>query len=67
MTYKRDKVGKEPLTKDLILFLHRMLMDGIDDAIAGRLWRQGEYVRVDTHTTPLPRRVTSERVIHSFI
>ena len=52
IAYKRDKAGKAPLTKDLILLFHRMLMGGINDAIAGRLRRQGEYVRVATHIAP---------------
>ena len=61
IAYKRDQVGKVSLTKDLILLFHRMLMGGINDAIAGRFRRQGEYVRVGTHIAPPPEHV--ERMI----
>ncbi len=65
IAYKRDKAGKVPLTKDIILLFHRMLMGGINDAIAGRFRRQGEYVRVGTHIAPPPEHV--ERMIeHSL-
>ena len=61
IAYKRDQVGKASLTKDLILLFHRMLLGGINDAIAGRFRRQGEYVRVGTHIAPPPEHV--ERMI----
>ena len=61
IAYKRDKAGKEPLTKELILLFHRMLIGGISDVIAGRFRRQGEYVRVGTHIAPPPEHV--ERMI----
>ena len=65
IAYKRDKAGRVPLTKDIILLFHRMLMGGINDAIAGRFRRQGEYVRVGTHIAPPPEHV--ERMIeHSL-
>ncbi len=57
IAYKRDQVGKVSLTKDLILLFHRMLLGGINDAIAGRFRRQGEYVRVGTHIAPPPEHV----------
>ena len=34
-----------------------MLMGGIDDGIAGRFRRRGEYVRVGTHIAPAPEQV----------
>ena len=55
--YKRTKVRDSELDKDLILRLHQMLIGGIDDAIAGRFRRQGEYVRVGTHIAPAPEHV----------
>ena len=61
IAYKRDQIGKVSLAKDLILLFHRMLMGGINDAIAGRFRRQGEYVRVATHIAPPPEHV--ERMI----
>ena len=53
----RTKVADGELTKDLVLLLHQMLMGVIDDAIAGRFRRHGEYVRVGTHIAPAPERV----------
>ena len=55
--YARTKAADGELTKDLILLLHQMLMGVIDDAIAGRFRRQGEYVRVGAHIAPAPERV----------
>ena len=48
MEYKRTRVKDSELNNDLLLRLHQMLIGGIDDAIAGRFRRQGEYVRVGT-------------------
>ena len=42
---------------DLILLLHRFLIGGIDDAIAGRLRRAGEFVRIADHIAPAPEHV----------
>ena len=54
---KRGKAAKEPLTKDLMLLLHNMLMGGIDDSIAGRFRQKGEFVRVGYHVAPQPEHV----------
>lgn len=62
--YKRDK-HPEKLTKELILLLHKMLIGGIDDNIAGRFRKEGEYVRVGTHIAPAPENV--ERMIDSIL
>ena len=63
--YIRDKSQKSDLTKETILFLHRMLLTGISDAIAGRFRVKGEYVRVGTHVAPAPEHV--ERMIESIL
>ena len=55
--YKRSKVKDSELNNDLILLFHQMLMGGIDDAIAGRFRRRGEYVRVGAHIAPAPEQV----------
>jgi len=55
--YKRSRVDGGELSEDLILRLHRMLLGGIDDGIAGRFRCAGEYVRVGTHIAPAPERV----------
>ena len=46
MTYKKNKSQEQELSIALILFLHKMLMSGIDDEIAGRFRKENEYVRV---------------------
>ena len=63
--YKRTKAKDSELNKDLILLLHQMLIDGINDAIAGRFREQGEYVRVGTHIAPAPEYV--ERMIDDIL
>ncbi len=65
MDYKRAGVKDSELNKDLILRLHQMLIGGIDDAIAGRFRRQGEYVRVGTHIAPAPEHV--ERMMDDIL
>lgn len=62
--YKRDK-HPEALTKELILLLHKMLIGGIEDNIAGRFRKEGEYVRVGTYIAPAPEHV--ERMIGSIL
>lgn len=46
------------LNIDNILLLHRMLIGGIDDKIAGRLRQSNEYVRVGSHIAPAPGHIT---------
>ena len=55
--YTRDKAVAGELTRELIVLLHQMLIGGIDDEIAGRFRRAGEYVRVGTHIAPAPERI----------
>ena len=57
ITYTREKSQEEELTNKLILLLHQMLIGGIDDSIAGRFRKTGEYVRVGTHIAPAPEHV----------
>lgn len=45
------------LNTETILLLHKMLIGGIDDAIAGRFRNAHEYVRVGTHIAPAPEQV----------
>ena len=45
--YIRDKSTVE-VTKETILLLHQMLIGNIDESIAGRLRKKGEYVRIGT-------------------
>lgn len=57
ISYKRDKAQNHELDKELILLLHQMLIGGIDDRIAGRFRKQGEYVRIGTYIAPAPEHV----------
>ena len=63
--YKRKKVKESELGKDLIVLFHQMLIGGIDDAIAGRFRRKGEYVRVGAYIAPAPEHV--ERMIETAL
>lgn len=59
MEYTKSKAGEAELSIEMILFLHKMLIGNIDDAIAGRFRATGEYVRVGTHIAPAPEHVES--------
>ncbi len=63
--YKRNNADKKVLTKELILLLHQMLIGGIDDSIAGRFRKKGEYVRVGPHIAPAPEHV--ERMVEVML
>lgn len=57
--YIKNKVTAQDPNKDLILFLHQMLISNIDEKIAGRFRGKNEYVRVGTHIAPAPEHVES--------
>jgi Fic family protein len=57
VTYIRDAAVKKHLKKDTILFLHKMLLSGIDEAIAGRFRQNDEYVRIGSYIAPSPTLV----------
>lgn len=63
--YIRVKSQEAEINKDMILFLHKMLISGINDDIAGRFRKVGEYVRVGTHVAPAPEQV--ERMVESLL
>ncbi|QMU55996.1 MAG: Fic family protein [Candidatus Mycalebacterium zealandia] len=65
IAYKREKAATTPLTGELILFLHNMLMSGIDDSIAGRFRQKGEFVKVGFHIAPGPEHV--EQMINEIL
>ena len=65
VAYIRTKANEKKVDKEIILFLHQMLIGGIDDNIAGRFRKKGEYVRVGTHIAPPPEHV--DRMIESII
>jgi len=63
--YIRKKSQETEISKEIILFLHQMLIGGINDNIAGRFRKIGEYVRVGTHVAPAPEHV--EKMIDGII
>src|SRR3989339_456038 len=65
ISYIRHKAKETEVNKELILLLHQMLIGSIDDKIAGRFRKLGEYVRVGTHVAPAPEHV--EKMIEAII
>lgn len=65
ISYTRQKSQEEELSKELILLLHKMLIGGIDDSLAGRFRTQGEYVRVGSFIAPAPEQV--EQMIDALL
>lgn len=57
MEYGRIQARDSELDRELILRLHQMLMGGINDDIAGRYRKKGEFVRVGSHIAPAPEHV----------
>ncbi len=55
--YIKDKVSIRNIDKELILFLHKMLISNIDESISGRFRTRGEYVRVGTHIASAPEHI----------
>ena len=66
--YIKNKKDTIVLNQDIILFLHGLLIGGIDDSIAGRFRKEGEYVRVAKHIAPAPEHVMRmiEVLIHDY-
>lgn len=63
--YIRNKSKETETNKETILLLHQILIGGIDDKIAGRFRKLGEYVRVGTYVAPAPEHV--EKMIDAII
>lgn len=55
--YIKAKKDTIVLNQETILFIHGLLIGGIDDAIAGRFRKQHEYVRVGKHVAPAPEHI----------
>lgn len=55
--YIQSKISELQLDERLILLLHQMLITNIDNKIAGRFRRMGEYVRVGTYIAPAPEQI----------
>lgn len=55
--YVREKSQSKDLDEEVILFLHKMLMSNINENIAGRFRKSGEYVQVGGHIGLPPEKV----------
>lgn len=57
--YEYIKIKKDSivLNQDAILFIHGLLIGGIDDSIAGRFRKENEFVRVGSHIAPAPEHI----------
>lgn len=68
--YEYIKIKKDSivLNQETILFVHNLLIGGIDDSIAGRFRKQGEYVRVGKHVAPAPEHIMRmiEVLLHEY-
>ena len=66
--YIREKAKAVDVNKEIILFLHKMLIIAIRDDIAGRFRAVGEYVRVGSHIAPAPELVENllQKAIASY-
>ena len=65
VAYIRSKSHESEINKEIILLLHHMLIGGIDDGIAGRFRKAGEYVRIGAHVAPAPEHV--ERMVEATL
>ncbi|MBU2443927.1 Fic family protein [bacterium] len=61
----KGKATETELSKETVVFLHKMLIGNIDDGIAGRFRKTGEYVRVGTHIAPAPEHI--ERMVEAIL
>lgn len=55
--YIRKNLKTIEINKESILFLHNILISTIDESIAGRYRKKGEFVRVGTYVAPAPEHV----------
>lgn len=65
MDYIKIKAQEKEIDEELILFLHKILITGIRDEIAGRFRIKDEYVRVGFFIAPPPEHI--ERMIEALI
>ena len=59
VAYIRTKSQESEINKETIILLHQMLIGGIDDSIAGRFRKIGEYVRIEIGRASCRERVYS--------
>ena len=66
--YIKNKKDSIVLSRETILFLHGLLIGGINDSIAGRFRKEHEYVRIGKHIAPAPEHVLRmiEVLLHEY-
>ncbi len=57
MEYLKTKVHEGEVNRELIIFLHKMLLSGINDKIAGRFRQGNEYVRIGSFIALAPKHI----------
>ncbi len=57
MEHINKNAKRRELDKDVILFLHKMLISNINNDIAGRFRQDNEMVRVGSHIAPAPKEI----------
>ena len=58
-SFIKNDEKKQELTKDMILFFHKMLLENINDKISGRFRSSNEYVMVGAHIGADPSKIPS--------
>lgn len=66
--YIKTKKDSLILNQETILFIHGLLIGGIDDSIAGRFRKENEYVRVGSYVAPAPDQILRlvEVLLHKY-
>jgi len=66
--YIEKNAARIPINQETLLFLHNLLIGGIDDSIAGRFRQAGEFVRVGSHIAPAPEHIVRmiEVLTHTY-
>jgi Fic family protein len=57
ISYIKEKAKEKEVDRESVLLFHKILLNGINDDIAGRFRKKGEYVRVGTRVAPAPELV----------
>lgn len=57
MEYVKGKAKTVPLSKEIMLLLHQMLIGNINDKIAGRFREKDEFVRIGTYIGAAPGQI----------
>lgn len=65
MEYVKAKVREKEMDKELILFLHKILLSGINGKIAGRFREKNEYVRIGSFIASAPEQI--DRMVDAML